>query len=242
MGIKWIWAFLDTVEGDADASEAFWQNVTRTRISTRRGEREEFATLIPEGGDPWVKVQRVFSGGGVHLDLDVDDVGAGAAEAARLGATVVHRYPDGTVIVMRSPGGFTFCITSWAHAGSPTTQIRIGEPDLLDQVCLDIPSTLFDQECSFWEKLTGWNRRPAGREFERLARPDGIPIGLLLQRLDTVTGEVGAHVDFACHDRGASRVTHEAAGATFVGEPNPDEWTVMRDPVGRVYCLTRRSP
>ncbi len=57
--VRWVWAFLDTVEGDSDASEAFWHRVTRTNVSPRRGEHGEFATLLPGHGEAWVKVQRV---------------------------------------------------------------------------------------------------------------------------------------------------------------------------------------
>ncbi len=164
--------------------------MTRTEISPRRGERGEFATLLPERGDAWVKVQRVIEGGGVHLDLDVDQpLAEVAAEAARLGATEVARHDD--VIVMTSPGGFTFCLTSWSNAGSPTTQIRDDELDLLDQVCLDVPSDLYAGELDFWEQLTGWPRRAGALpEFTSLTRPDGIPVRLLFQKLGEPTGPV----------------------------------------------------
>ncbi|EAQ00331.1 hypothetical protein JNB_09169 [Janibacter sp. HTCC2649] len=235
-----MWAFLDTVEGHAEASEAFWRSVTRTEVSPRRGEQGEFATLLPERGDAWVKVQRALEAGGVHLDLDVDQpLPEAAAEAIRLGATEVARHDD--VIVLQSPGGFTFCLTSWATTGSPTTQIRDGEPDLLDQVCLDVPSDLYAAELDFWERLTGWPRRAGALpEFTSLTRPDGIPVRLLFQQLGEPTGPVEGHLDFACHDREASRAAHVSAGASVVSEH--EFWTVLRDPVGRIYCLTHRLP
>lgn len=238
--VKWMWAFLDTIEGDAETSEAFWHSVTRTQLSQPRGEHGEFATLLPQGGDAWVKLQRVQVGGGVHLDLDVDgDLGTAALEASALGAIEITRQDD--VIVMRSPGGFTFCLTSWTGAGSPAHQVREGEPDLLDQVCLDVPSDLYAAELDFWERLTGWPRRSGSLpEFTSLTRPDGIPLRLLFQRLGEATGTVSGHVDFACLDREASRATHLSAGAVVVSEH--EFWTVLRDPVGRIYCLTHRTP
>ncbi|MFC7487366.1 VOC family protein [Knoellia pratensis] len=240
MTVRWMWAFLDTIEGDADDSEAFWHTVTRTEVSARRGERGEFATLLPVRGDAWVKVQHVIEGGGVHLDLDVDRPPTEvAAEATRLGATEVAHHDD--VIVMTSPGGFTFCLTSWANTGSPTTQVRDGESDLLDQVCIDVPSDLYAAELDFWERLTGWQRRTGALpEFTSLTRPDGIPVRLLFQRLGEPNGPVTGHIDFACRDRAASREAHVAAGAMVVSEH--EFWTVMRDPVGRIYCLTHRLP
>jgi len=238
--VRWMWAFLDTAEADAEASETFWHSVTRTEVSARRGARGEFATLLPERGDAWVKVQRVREGGGVHLDLDVDVLLPEAAAAAtRLGATEVARHDD--VIVMQSPGGFTFCLTSWSNAGSPANQVRGGEPDLLDQVCLDVPSDLYAAELDFWERLTGWPRRAGALpEFTSLTRPDGIPVRLLFQKIGEPTGPVKGHLDFACRDRAASRAAHVAAGASVVSEH--EFWTVLRDPVGRIYCLTHRLP
>ena len=73
-----------------------------------------------------------------------------------------------------------------------------------------------------------------------LLASDGIPVRLLLQRLDEPTVTVRAHLDLATTDRAATREVHRAAGAEVVSEH--DFWTVMRDPVGRVYCLTDRRP
>jgi hypothetical protein len=238
--IRWVWASLDTPAPDADRSQEFWAAVTRSRPSPPRGERGEFATLVPGRGAPWVSLQRVDEGGGVHLDLDVHvPLTEAAAEATRLGATEIRRRDD--VVDMRSPGGMAFCLTSWVDAGSATQQVRDGQPDLLDQVCLDIPSDGYAREVDFWETLTGWPKRPGSLpEFVSLTRPDGIPVRLLLQRLDDPAGAVRAHLDLATTDRSASRRAHEAAGAEVVSEH--DFWTVMRDPVGRVYCLTDRRP
>jgi hypothetical protein len=51
---------------------------------------------------------------------------------------------------------------------------------------------------------------------------------------------VRAHADLACADRAASVARHLATGARVVEVR--DGWTVMTDPVGRVYCLTDRRP
>jgi len=238
--VRWVWVFLDTVEEDADRAWEFWAEVTRSGLAERRGPRHEFSTLLPRRGDAWVKLQSVREGGGVHVDLDVEQpLPEAADEAVRLGATEVHRESD--VVVLRSPGGFTFCLTSWANAGSATTQVREGEPDLLDQVCLDIPSDDYAREVDFWETLTGWPKQPGSLpEFVSLTRPDGIPARFLLQRLGEESGTVGGHVDLACRDRDASRDVHVAAGAEVVSQQ--EHWTVMHDPVGRTYCLTDRQP
>lgn len=238
--VRWVWVFLDTAEADAGRSWEFWAEVTRSRLADRRGPRDEFSTLLPRTGDAWVKLQAVGDGGGVHVDLDVDvPLPEATEEAARLGATEVRRESD--FVVMRSPAGFTFCLTSWANAGSASTQVRDGEPDLLDQVCIDVPSEHYTREVDFWESLTGWPKRPGSLpEFVSLTRPDGIPVRFLLQRLGEASGTARAHVDLACRDRAASRDVHVAAGAEVVSEQ--EFWTVMHDPAGRTYCLTDRQP
>lgn len=240
MAVRWLWTFVDTLETHAATSDAFWAAVTRTTISPSWGPRGEFATLVPGSGDAWVMVQAVGEGGGVHPDLAVEgSVDDAAGVARRLGATEVEGYDE--VTVMRSPGGLPFCIASWRRGGSPTHQVRDRAPDLLDQICIDVPSDLYAAELGFWEQLTGWSRRAGSLpEFTLLTRPDGIPVRLLFQRLGEAEGAVRAHLDFACHDRAVTREVHVAAGATVVSEH--DLWTVMRDPVGRIYCLTSRRP
>lgn len=247
--VRWVWVFLDTVETDVGPSWEFWRQVTRSTLSPRRGERSEFATFLPEEGAPWVKVQSVQSGGGVHLDLDVDDPRAAAEEAKHLGAAelgtmVDTRGPDDVrdgVVIMASPAGQVFCLTT--HRGGPeaTVQRREGQLDLVDQVCLDLPDDGFAVDAVFWHEFTGWDLgHGAHREFTSLRRPDGIPVRLLLQRLGEDRGAAGAHVDLACSDRAATRERHLALGATVRTEG--PRWTVMQDPVGRTYCLTDRSP
>lgn len=235
--VEWLWAFLDTPLDSADESWPFWATVTRTTMSPRRGPDDEFATLLPARGGSWIKLQAVGSGGGLHLDLDGRDVHASARHAAALGARQIGHIDD-TVIIMQSPGGFTFCLTTWDGTSG---QVRTGEVDLLDQVCLDIPSTAWERECRFWADLTGWELRDGSipSTFRYLVRRDDLPIRVLLQRVGA-TGPVTGHLDFACTDRGATVAAHVAAGARVVAE-HPG-WTVMEDPVGRVYCCTDRDP
>lgn len=239
--IRWVWALLDTPTADADRSGTFWATVTRSRLSPPFGRHGEFVTLEPERGDAWLALQRIENGdGGIHLDLDVDvPVAEAAAEALRLGAEELTRR-DG-VVILRSPAGFVFCLTTWANTGSATRQERRDQPDLLDQVCIDIPADLYAREVDFWETLTGWPKRPGSLpEFVSLTRPDGIPLRFLLQRLGKPTGTASAHLDLATLDRDATREAHVAAGARVVSAH--EFWTVMQDPVGRTYCLTDRSP
>jgi hypothetical protein len=116
-----------------------------------------------------------------------------------------------------------------------------GHRSLVDQVCLDIPPELYEDECAFWAKTTGWELLTRGSgEFRRLRKPDGQPLNILLQRLDSSDGPVRAHLDLAADDRQAEIRRHEQLGATV--ERVHEGWTVMRPPAGPLYCITRRVP
>jgi hypothetical protein len=178
-------------------------------------------------------VQAVEGPPGVHLDLDSADRPAAVERARRLGATAAWRYHD--VEVMRSPGGFVFCQT--LVDGAPAL-VRDGAT-VLDQVCLDIPSSHWDGEVAFWAALTG--REPqvgALPQFVRLVEEGRLR--LLLQRLDETDGPVRAHPDLATGDRASDTQRHVALGATLVRVH--DHWTVLVAPGGQVYCLTDRDP
>jgi hypothetical protein len=240
--IRWVWAFLDTPQEAVPSAWEFWSEVLGCRLSARRGERGQFATLLPQRGLPWVKVQAIAQGGGVHLDLDVDEPAAAALVARGLGARERARFDNDEVVVMESPGRFAFCLTRWQPAEpGRQRQERGGHPALLDQVCLDIPPMRYAGELAFWSRLTGWpavgNARP---EVHRLRRPAGIPLQLLLQRLDAGGGTVTGHPDLASTDRRSEVVRQVGLGAKEVGPGHG--WTVMRDPAGQVYCITDRRP
>jgi hypothetical protein len=241
-----VWVFLDLPEDGCEAAVEFWRAVTRTRVSAWRGDRGQFATLLPEQGEAWVKVQRVGDVGGVHLDLEVDRPLQDAREVAvSLGATVLDEVPDRDgeleVVVCRSPGGFVFCLTGRESREAVPGQVRVGQPSLLDQVCLDIPGDRYAVEVAFWSELTGWGVQDVDSpEFERLASPRELPVRLLLQRLDELSGPVRGHVDLACADVRAECERHRALGGHEIGPGRG--WVVMSDPNGHEYCCTGRDP
>jgi Glyoxalase-like domain len=235
--VRRAWVFLDTPRSDADPSWRFWAHVTGSRLAPARGDEGEFSTLLPERGEPWVKLQAVADGGGIHLDLDVVDVHEVADVAVGLGAERVGAIGD-SVVLLRSPGGFPFCLTTWRGQRG---QAREGLSSILDQACLDVPRSRWEVETGFWSALTGWELRESDEPgFAFLARPPDIPLRVLFQLLGDADGPVRGHVDLACSDRAVDVARHVAAGAAVVQERS--SWTVMRDPVGRVYCLTDRSP
>jgi glyoxalase superfamily protein len=238
MRVRWITGFLDS---PSTAAESFWMAATATTLSPRRGEGA-FATLLPERGDAFLRVQVTESGPpGGHLDLHVSDVPAGAGEAIRLGATQVRREDDG-LVVLRSPAGVVFCLVTWHGESVVPEPVNWsgGHCSVVDQVALDVPAGRFEREAQFWTALTGWSRRRANLpEFDFLERVPGLPMRLLLQRIGS--DEAGVHLDFACDDVDAEVARHVGLGAQVVRQV-PDDWTTLRDPLGRHYCVTAREP
>jgi Glyoxalase-like domain len=247
MPVRWLTVFLDFPAGAFDAGVAFWREVTGYGLSPFRGAAGEFATLLPPSGDAYLRVQRLLEGsGGCHLDLHVDTAAGPleetAARAEALGARVRHREA-GELIIAESPGGFTFCLVRWdGESAVPEPLITGGGVSRADTLCLDVPPERFEPECAFWTALTGWELRPAPVPgFAYLRRPPGMPVRILLQRLDSAApGQpVRAHVDFGCTD-GQAIGSHVALGARVVG--THPYWTVLADPAGREYCLVGRDP
>jgi len=238
-GIDWVTAFLDTDEARAGEVERFWCAVSGSTLSSRRGDRQEFVTLLPPDGEPFLRAQTVVQSppGGLHLDLHTTDVPALAARAEQLGATA--SYHELGYVVLGSPGGLTFCVVAGGAGHRPGPVSWPEGRSLVDQVCLDVPPSRFDAELGFWQRLTGWPEiEPDLAGFARLARGDGLPLQLLLQRLDDEQPVVTAHLDLACDDRAAEVARHERLGAAVVRRT--DGWTTLRDPSGREYCVTDR--
>ncbi|MBD0843404.1 VOC family protein [Streptomyces sp. TRM68416] len=237
MTLRWTYAFIDRPAPLFGPACDFWTAVTGTLLSELRGDQGEFVTLLPDSGDPCVKVQGVAEGeGGAHLDFAVDDVAESVKEALRLGAGMAAEHEGWAVL--RSPAGQLFCAVPWQGEATRPPVVR---GTRLDQVCLDIPPSLYDAEVAFWSTLLpGWASHPGSLpEFHVVEPPAGLPIRILLQRLGTER-PLSAHLDLACADIAATRARHEELGAETVSHGS--HWTVMRDPAGGAYCLTGRNP
>jgi hypothetical protein len=172
-----------------------------------------------------------------HVDLHTDDVSGLTARAEALGASAGH-LSDG-FIVCASPGGMTFCVVDHPGSRAATPATWPSGRSMVDQVCLDIPPSRWEEECRFWADLTGWGLvdRDPEDEFRRLARPAGLAIQLLLQRLDDEQPVVTGHLDLGSDDYLAEADRHLALGATEVRRT--PHWVTLRDPGGRLYCVTR---
>jgi hypothetical protein len=237
----WVSAFLDLAPGGFDRGVEFWSGVTGYAVSEPRGERDHFVTLVPPDGDDYLRVQHLADGPGrIHLDLHVENATVAAEAAIELGAHVLLRHEQGYV-VLRSPGGFVFCFVTHPARVRPRAATWPGGRSQVDQVCLDIPPAAYDAEVDFWRTLTGWDLDPdVDREFARLLPPDELPLRWLVQRLDDEQPAVTAHLDLAADDRDVEVARHVGLGARE-GQRH-DWWTVMTDPVGTTYCITRRVP
>lgn len=240
MSAEWIHLFLDTPAERWDPGVTFWSEVTGGRASRARGEQGQFVTLLPERGRSWLKMQAVDGDkAGVHLDLDAPDRLAAVARSRTLGARDAWTYES--VPVMHSPGGLPYCHTLGDDSEAAKME-REGRVAIVDQVCLDIPSRLWDAEVDFWCQLTGRDlERGLRSEFAFLRDPDPAgPPRLLLQRLDDDAPWVTAHLDLAVANRPNEVRRHEDLGGQRLADF--ERWTVLRAPSGHKYCLTDRSP
>jgi catechol 2,3-dioxygenase-like lactoylglutathione lyase family enzyme len=237
--VRWMTVFLDTREDVAPQVEAFWADVTGYTVSSPRGRREEFATLLPPDGDAHLKLQTVVQSptGGLHLDLHTDDVAALAGRAEELGASA--SYLDDGYVVCGSPGGMTFCVVGRPGSRAASPAAWPGGRSMVDQVCLDIPPSQWESECRFWSDLTGWELvdRDPDDEFCRMRQPRHLALRVLLQRLDDEQSVVSGHLDLGSDDYLAETERHLSLGATEV--LRTPHWVVLEDPSGRVYCVTR---
>lgn len=238
----WTTAFLDVPAASYEATADFWSAVTGYPRSPSRGPEGQFCSLLPPTGTDHLRLQRLEDGPRVHLDVAVAELDAAVPEAEALGARAVAQPFDG-VTVLESPGGFTFCLVRGTPGEPPgPTRWPDGRTSYVDQVCLDVPPSRYDAELDFWADLTGWERRDPrpGSEFGRVtpAASSGQPLQLLVQRLDDEQERVTAHLDWSADDHEAELAAHQAAGAVLEGRF--EGWTVLRDPSGAAYCVTRR--
>lgn len=248
--VRWLTVFLDFPAEQFAAGVAFWRAVTGYGLSAPRGDSDEFATLLPPSGDAYLRVQRLGSGPGrchldLHLDATVASLDEAAAQAVELGAREVYREP-GELVTLDSPGGFTFCLVNWDNEAVVPAWPAAGAQGTcrVHTLCLDIPPAAVSAETGFWAELTGWEpRQVTVPGFTALRGPAGMPIRLLLQRLDSAAPgqRVAGHVDleFGEQDRAQVVSRHVALGARAGGTFR--YWTVLTDPAGRPYCVVGPS-
>lgn len=238
--VEWLTAYLDLPAADFGPEVTFWRAISGSTVSPPRGEHKEFATLEPFNGDAHLRVQRVDSGrGGTHLDIHVADPVAASLEAASLGATLIADYR--THRVMSSPGGGVFCLVPHQGESERARPIRWpgGTISIIDQVCFDVPTDLFDAEVAFWEALTG-HPTPGRHDPDSvgLTRNPALALQVLLTRSEVDRPAV--YLEVAATDIDEEVERHEGWGAWVVGRY--DGRVMMADPTGRRYFISVRNP
>ena len=218
----WLTAFIDVPADEHARALAFWCAVTGHRLAPHEGDSEEYATLYPADADPHLRVQRLGDGPArVHVDL---------------------HHPDQSFRVLSSPAGLPYCeVYAVRQRRARPIKWPQGHHSAVDQLCIDIAPSRFEEECEFWSERTGWPVKGFTEhpEFRALVRPPEQPIRILLQRLEDER-PTSAHLDLSSDDREAETRRHEALGAHVVRRH--EWWTVLRDPVGLEYCITDRDP
>ncbi|MEE8599547.1 haloalkane dehalogenase [Euzebya tangerina] len=242
MRINWITAMIDVPASARQRTDAFWAAVTATTPGPARGEQGQFVTLEPRSGMAVLKRQVLDEQPRIHLDLHSDDPFALRDRAVDVGAEHVADHEDFAIV--RSPAGVLLCTVPHRITGHRPAPIDWpgGSRSRLDQVCVDVDPAVFEDEVAFWVGLTGWSTGKFSRsEFLSLERPVQQPFRILLQRRDLPTPDrPPAHLDIASDNTDAEVDRHLDLGARVVGRF--DWWTVLEDPAGLHYCVTRRDP
>jgi len=110
---------------------------------------------------------------------------------------------------------------------------------LLRTVVLDFAPEVHDEALAFWERALYAERRPGSvhPEYHVLEHPAALgPV--LVQNLDEGTSRI--HLDVESDDTEAEVTRLVAAGAEVV--ERIDDWTVLRDPGGLLFCVVPAEP
>ncbi|QFZ17941.1 VOC family protein [Saccharothrix syringae] len=97
---------------------------------------------------------------------------------------------------------------------------------------------------AFYHEATGWPVVDSGEDYASLSAGDGLSLGF--QRVQGYQGggwpddRKHAHVDFAVLDVDGTVAKLVALGASKPDfQPGGDGWTVVADPEGHLFCLSR---
>ena len=240
--VPWLHAFVDVPADLEDDTRRFWSEVTGWPPSRPWTGHPEFVSLTPPDVSGYVHVQRIGGPPRVHLDLVADDFEAETERLVGLGAAQGDRHEWWQV--MASPGGLPFCLCGEPNRVRPAPVTwPDGHRSRVAQVCLDIPSAIYEAELAFWTEATGWTPERARRpEYDRLRPPASSPLRQLVQRLDEDdAGEsTRVHLDIGTDDIDAEAARVESLGARRVRRI--DRWVVFADPAGLPFCVTPQPP
>lgn len=237
----WLTVFIDFPEPEFRTGSGFWCAATGWEMSSLRGDRLEFASLLPPTGDGYLRVQRLADGPTrLHLDLHVTDPWPVAELAEGLGAELSWESPHGH-LVMVSPGGLVFCLVPAAASQVPGPVIWPGgHASRVAQICIDVPAAGYASEVAFWQTLLGgdWEFRDR-QEPVAIGHPAGCAVAVRLQQAQFARA-ADAHLHLASDDRIAEVERLQDLGA--VRRAVRDGWTVMEAPGGMSFCVLDLDP
>lgn len=233
--VNWLTAFIDFPAAEFAIGSAFWSAATGYRLSALRGATDEFATLLPPTGDPYLKVQRLGGGGTrLHLDVGVSDPAALAQGAVALGAQVVDDRRHGYV-VLSSPSGFVFCVVQAAGGEVPlAAQWTEGHRSRLAQVCLDIPRAGFEEELTFWKGLLGGQWQVGGDDGLVTRVADLAALALRLEP-SLLSDQPSGHLHVFTDNRVAE--VGRLVGLGAVKRVDRGSWTLLEAAGGIAVCV-----
>ena len=241
--MPWMHVFIDVPGDRTDLALEFWSAVTGWSPARPWDQHPEFTSLEPPDGTAYVHVQTIEGPPRVHLDL-LGDLASDTARIEQLGA---RRQSSGDHwwYTMASPAGLPFCVVaeSHPHIRPDATTWPDGHRSRVVQLCVDVPAGRYESELAFWRSATGWADEPVDApEFHRLVHRATSPLQLLVQRLgpEDPAEDARCHIDLGTDDIAAEVERLVQLGAVFVNETIG--FTVLRDPVGLLMCVTGNRP
>jgi hypothetical protein len=239
-----VHAVLDVPSSAGDQTADFWSAALGWPVAAPWAGHPELRSFAPPDGDAYLHLQVVDGPPRVHLDLEADDpegIEDMVVRARELGAGVVAVHDRWTTL--SSPGGLPFCVVQAAtHIPPEPVTWPEGHRGRMVQVCIDSPRSAHAAETAFWRRLLGgrWVDSEAPEFAGKWHDDAGAPLQLLFQVLDEEAGSVRAHLDHGTDDVPAEVARLIRLGAEDIGPGRG--WHVLRDPVGRVFCVTGNSP
>jgi hypothetical protein len=134
-----------------------------------------------------------------------------------------------------NPTTFLRHCPQWSFAEAERTghRTRMTHYSRLSRIVIDTPGDTHAAEVDFWQAATGLSLQRSQRfpAYHRADLDGGF--GILLQRLDD--GPARVHLDIHTDNREAEVARLIGLGAQVIGEE--EQWTVLRDPAGLVFCV-----
>lgn len=109
---------IDCHEDEFEAALAFWSEALGLTPTRRPTGKQRYVTLGEIPGPLTIRLQKVASDPGLHLDIETDDVRAEADRLERAGAR--RKYRIKRWVVMQAPSGPAFCVIRPESPDFPT--------------------------------------------------------------------------------------------------------------------------